>query len=104
MTETAGVSGEITSFVVTAWAELEQLQPTQEYVGGSFNPYGHIWWGIVISIDGRPDTMVFGVEGVDDNGYTIQLVYWFGITWTQNTGTMSLLKIVEGASHHKLIK
>jgi len=104
LTETAGVSGEITSFIITVWADLEQLQPTQVYGGGSFNPYGLIWWSIIISIDGRPDIMLFNVDGVDDNGYAIELIYYFNIYWTQSTGTMRFLKIVEGASHHKLIK
>jgi len=104
LTETAGVSGEITSFIITVWADLEQLQPTQVYGGGSFNPYGLIWWSIIISIDGRPDIMLFNIDGVDDNGYAIELIYYFNIYWTQSTGTMRFLKIVEGASHHKLIK
>jgi len=103
MTETAGVSGEITLFVVTAWTDQGQLLFTQVYAGGRFNPYDQIWWGIVTSIDGRPDIMVFNVEGVDDNGYAIELIYYFNIYWTQSTGTMRFLKIVEGASHHKLI-
>jgi len=104
LTETAGVSGKITLFVFTAWTDLEELLSTQVYGGGSFNPYGQISWDIVTSIDGRPDIMLFNIEGIDNNGYAIELIYYFNIYWTQSTGTMRFLKIVEGASHHKLIK
>jgi len=103
MKETAGVGGQITSLIVTAWA-ADVMFYSQEFGGGTFDPFQTLSRFISLILLGQPDLMIFGIEGVDNNGYAIEIVYWFNITWTQNSGTMSLKKIVEGQSHHKLIK
>lgn len=103
MQETAGVGGQITSLIVTAWA-ADVMFYSQEFGGGTFDPFQTLSRFISLILFGQPELIIFGIEGVDNNGYAIELVYWFNINWTQNTGTMSLLKIVEGQSHHKLIK
>ena len=102
MTETAGVGGEITSLIVTAWA-YDEMFYSQEFGGGTFDPFQTLSRYISLILFGHPDLIIFGIEGVDNNDYAIELVYWFNINWTQSTGTMSLLKIVEGANHHKLL-
>jgi len=103
MTETAGVGGQINSLLVTAWA-ADVMFYSYDFGYGSFNPLGSFSPYILLRLLYQPDLIMFGIEGVDNNGYAIELVYWFNVTWTQNTGTMSLKKIVEGQSHHKLIK
>jgi len=103
MTETAGVGGQITSLIVTAWA-ADIMFYSYDFGYGSFNPFGSFSPYILLRLLYQPDTIIFGIEGVDENGYAIELVYWFEVIWFQSTGTMKLLKIVEGASHHKLIK
>jgi len=102
MTETAGVGGQISSVLVTAW-QYDIMFYSYDFGGGSFNPLGNFRPYILLRLIKQPDVIIFGIEGVDDNGYAIELVYWFEVTWTQSTGTMRLLKIVEGQSHHKLI-
>lgn len=102
MKETAGVGGVVNSVLVTAWRDSTLLY-TQDFGGGTFDAFQTLSRFISLIIFGQPTLILFGIDGVDNNGYTIELVYYFNITWTQNTGTMSLLKIVEGQNHHKLI-
>ena len=103
MKETAGVGGQITSLIVTAWA-ADVMFYSKEFGGGTFDPFQTLSRFISLILFGQPDLIIFGIEGVDENGYAIELVYWFEVIWFQSTGTMKLLKIVEGQSHHKLIK
>jgi len=103
MTETAGVGGQITSLIVTAWA-ADIMFYSYDFGYGSFNPLGSFSPYILLRLLYQPDIIIFGIEGVDDNGYAIELVYWFEVIWIQSKGTMRFLKIIEGASHHKLIK
>jgi len=102
MTETAGIGGEITSLIVTAWTG-DVMFYSQEFGGGTFDAFQTLSRFISLILLGKPDTIIFSIEGIDNNGYAIELIYYFNIYWTQSTGTMSLLKIVEGQNHHKLI-
>ena len=103
MVETAGVGGQITGVIVTAWLH-DIMFYSEKHGSGGFNPFASFSCPIYLILLAKPDTIIFIIEGVDDNGYAIELVYWFGLSWTQSTGTMRFLKVVEGASHHKLIK
>jgi|GEM_PF-1251314 len=98
--ETAGVGGQINDFLIVTGNPLY----SETFPGGTFSPFGSFSRDCSWIIPGQPIFLIISIEGVDNNGYMIELDYQFTITWTQSTGTMRFLKTVEGASHHKLIK
>ncbi len=102
LTETEGIGGVIDGMEIEAWDE--NLLHLEVFPGGTFPPFGSFSRYCPLVVYGKPNLITLLVEGVDDNNYVIWLSYSWTIDWTQNIGTMTLLKIVEGASHHKLIK
>ena len=98
--ETAGVGGQINDFLIVTGNPLY----SETFPGGTFSPFGSFSRDCSLIIPGQPIFLIISIEGVDNNGYMIELDYQFTITWETNIGRMSLVKIVEGASHHKLIK
>lgn len=102
MTETAGVGGVIDGLLIEAWTDV--LLHSEVFLGGAFGPFGSIGIYCPLVILGQPNGIVIFIEGVDLNGYMIELYYYFYVYWTQERGTMSLQRIVEGSNHHKLIK
>jgi len=101
LTETGGVGGVIDGMYIEAWDE--NLLHSELFLGGTFPALGTFSCYCPLLVYGKPELITLLVEGVDDNSYVIHLTYFWTIAWTQNTGTMRFLKIVEGASHHKLI-
>lgn len=106
MIETNGVGGQVDGLLIEAYDRALPDEPlhAQIFPGGIILPFGNFSIYCPLIILGKPDLIVLWIEATDDNGNTIARYYTWTITWTQNTGTMRFLKIVEGASHHKLIK
>jgi len=106
MTETAGVGGQIDSLLIGGFLTIdpESICNSQEFGGGTFDPFQTLSRYCELVIPCQPTIVLFYIRGIDNNGYGIDQSTYFTITWTQNMGTMRFLKIVEGASHHKLIK
>ncbi|MBA7698331.1 hypothetical protein ES703_107008 [subsurface metagenome] len=106
MTETAGVGGQIDSLLIGGFLTIdpESICSSQEFGGGTFDPFQTLSRYCELVIPCKPTIVLFYIRGIDNNGYGIDQSTYFTITWTQSMGTMRFLKIVEGASHHKLIK
>jgi len=106
MTETNGIGGQVDSLLIGGFLTIDpdSICSSQEFGGGTFNPLGTLSRYCELVIPCQPTIVLFYIRGVDNNGYGIDQSTYFTITWTQSTGTMRFLKIVEGASHHKLIK
>ncbi|MBA7628732.1 hypothetical protein ES703_36227 [subsurface metagenome] len=105
MTETAGIGGQIDSLLIGGFLTIdpESICSSQEFGGGIFDPFGTLSRYCELIIPCQPTIVLFYIRGIDNNGYGIDQSTYFTITWTQSMGTMRFLKIVEGASHHKLI-
>jgi len=102
--ESNGVGGEIYSVNIGTFINSD-LCRLNNFGSGRFASYGMLSiYCARVYAPCKLTLIIIYIEGVDDNGYVIEEAIWFTITWTQNTGTMSLLKIVEGQNHHKLIK
>lgn len=106
MTETAGVGGQIDSLLIGGFLTIdpESICSSQEFGGGTFDAFSTLSRYCELVIPCQPTIVLFYIRGIDNNGYGIDQSTYFTIAWTQNMGTMRFLKIVEGASHHKLIK
>jgi len=105
MTETNGVGGQVDGLLIEAYETYNHTLLHEEiFPGGILPALGSFSIYCPLEIAGKPDIIALWIEATDDNGNTIARYYTWTITWTQNTGTMSLLKIVEGQNHHKLIK
>ncbi len=106
MTETNGIGGQVNSLLVGGFLTEapDSICSSQEFGGGVFNPLGTLSRYCSLIIPCKPTIVVFSITGIDNNGYVIEQMTYFTITWTQSTGTMRFLKVVEGASHHKLIR
>jgi len=106
MTETAGIGGQIDSLLIGGFLTIdpESICNSDEFGGGTFDAFSTLSRYCEIVIPCQPTIVLFYIRGVDNNGYGIDQSTYFAITWIQSTGTMRFLKIVEGASHHKLIK
>lgn len=102
MTESAGVGGVIDGLLVEAWTDV--LLHSEIFPGGTFGPFGSLSCYCPLVIVGQPNGIVIWIEGMDLNGYMIELYYYFYVYWTQERGTMSLDRIVKGANHHKKIR
>ena len=106
MTETAGVGGQINNFdaEVPYPYFVDHGCSNHEFGGGTFGPFGTLSRYCSFIIPCQPTVILFYILGTDANDYLIQETVYFTVTWTQNMGVMRFLKIVEGQSHHKLIK
>jgi len=111
MTETAGIGGQIDSLLIGGFLtiEPESICSSQEFGGGTFDAFSTLSRYCELVIPCQPTIVLFWIQGIDNNGYGIDQSAYFTIAWTQSMGTQSMgtmrfLKIVEGASHHKLIK
>lgn len=106
ITETAGIGGQINNLLVGGFltSDPNSICSSQEFGGGTFNPFGTLSRYCAVVIPCQPTIVIIYIIGVDNNGYVIDQAIWFSITWTQNMGLMRFLKIVDGQSHHKLIK
>lgn len=100
--ESAGVGGTIDGILIELYDF--SLLHSEIFPGGSFPPYGAISRYCPMVILGQPIVMAIWIEGIDDNGYMIEIEFFYNIYWFDSRGTASLQKIVEGANHHKLIK
>lgn len=104
ITESGGVGGDIYSILIEG--KIDQWTPCaddQEIGGGRFYANGSLSRSCALVLPCRPYIVTINISGIDNNYYTIDQAIFFTIAWTQNTGTMSFLKIVEGQNHHKLI-
>jgi hypothetical protein len=106
MTETAGIGGQIDSLLIGGFLTIEpdSICNSQEFGGGTFDPFQTLSRFCAVVIPCKPTIVLIYIRGVDNNSYVIDQSIYFTIAWTQSTGTMSFLKIVYGANHHKLIK
>jgi len=106
MTETVGVGGQIVSLLIGGFLTIDpqSICNSDEFGGGIFNPFGTLSRFCEVVIPCKPAVVMIYIQGIDNHGYGIEQSIYFTITWTQSAGTMRFLKIVEGASHHKLIK
>ena len=106
MTETAGIGGQIDSLLIGGFLTIdpESICNSDEFGGGTFDAFSTLSRYCELVIPCQPTIVLFYIRGIDNNGYGIDQSTYFTIAWTQNMGTMRFLKIVEGASHHKLIK
>jgi len=102
--EIGGVGGRIDGLIIGGFLNADTLCSTQEFDGGSFNSFGSFSRYCDLVIQCKPTIVIIYITGVDNNSYLIDKAIFFTITWTQSSGLMRFLKIVEGASHHKLIK
>ncbi|MBA7663701.1 hypothetical protein ES703_71748 [subsurface metagenome] len=103
--ESGGVGGDIYSILIDG--KIDQWTPCvydQEIGGGRFYANGSLSRSCALVLPCKPYIVTINISGIDNNYYTIDKAIFFTIAWTQNTGTMSLVKIVEGVNHHKLIK
>jgi hypothetical protein len=106
MTETAGIGGQIDSLLIGGFLTIDpdSICSSQEFGGGTFDAFSTLSRYCELIIPCQPTIVLFYIRGIDNNGYGIDQSTYYTITWTQSMGTMRFLKIVEGASHHKLIK
>jgi len=107
ITETGGVGGQIDSIWIDGKPDPFTTCTRIAVEGGTFSANGTIIRSVSVFFLCRASTLVIIIKGVDMNGYTIDLEAWYGLTpmaGVANTATMTLLKIVEGQNHHKLIK
>jgi len=106
MTESNGIGGQIDSLLIGGFltSDPDSICNAQEFGGGTFNPLGTLSRYCAVVIPCKPTIVIIYIIGVDNNSYVIDEAIWFTISWTQNTGSMRFLKIVEGVNHHKLIK
>ena len=105
ITESGGVGGDIYSILIAG--QIDQWTPCaydQEIGGGRFYANGSLSRYCALVLPCRPYIVTINISGIDNNYYTIDQAIFFTIAWTQNTGLMRFLKIVEGQNHHKLIK
>lgn len=100
--ETGGVGGHIDSIWIDGKPDPYTTCTRKAVEGGTFSPYGSLIRPVSVFFLCRASTIVITIKGIDMHGYIIDLEAWYGLT--PNTGTMRLLKIVEGVNHHKLIK
>ena len=104
LTETNGVGGQIDSLLIRGLLDVGTICNSQEFGGGFFNPLGSLSRNCSLVIPCKAYIIIFYITGVDNNGYAINLEFWWDIVWSQNTGLMRFLKVVEGQNHHKLIR
>jgi len=103
ISESAGVGGTIDGILIEL-GDYYSLLHSEIFPGGSFPPYGAISRYCPMVILGQPIIMVIYIEGIDDNGYMIEIEFSYIIYWLESRGTASLQKVVKGANHHKRIR
>jgi len=103
-TETNGVGGRIDTIRMTGSEGTCLSDYAQAFGGGTFSANGNFSRYCSMWMPCWPTNLIVAIEGVDMNGYIISQNIWFVITWFQNRGTMSFLKVVYGPNHHKRIK
>ncbi len=104
LTETNGVGGQINGIVIGAFPDVDTMCYATDFGGGTFSPLGTLSRYCSLIIPCKPTIIIGYIEGVDNNGYVIEEAVWYYLTWTANTAAARFLKVVKGASHHKLIK
>jgi len=93
LSEGAGVGGSISGLLVEAWTET--LLHSEIFPGGSFLGFGSLNIYCPLVITGKPNGIVIWAEGLDENGYMIELIINSYISWKENIGTMALVGVTK---------
>jgi len=107
LTEVNGVAGHVYSAFTGLYltADPGSRIASLNWGGGDFTADGTLTLGPhTISGTGQATIFAIAFDGWDENGYTIAMGYYGGISWAGTTGTVMLQPAVEGRTDPRIMR
>jgi hypothetical protein len=104
LTETKGVGGRIDDIYCGLYDALGNRLRSKMFGSGAFAPFGTLSITNSTSCTGKPVTMAYLAEGVDDNGYTVTARYYASITWPAGIAVIRLQPVGEPVVDPRLLR